>query len=240
MYVDHPRFDIPEDNTILWKYMDFAKLMSVLAGEALFFTRLDKFTDPFEGAPSQANLKKYPDIYQEEYDDNFRKGVERLYKTTAQDIFANCWCESEYESVALWEQYARGHYGIAIRTDFQSLKSCFLGSENVYIGRVKYIDYYKEYMPDTNPFYAALHKRKNYEQEKEVRVMIKPIRSDIDKPVDESGLYYKINVNSLIRKIVVTYESQDWFPKVVKALTLKYDLSVPVVKSTIATQPSWG
>ena len=41
---------IPDFDSIIWRYMDFAQLISLLDKEALFFCRTDKLGDPFEGA----------------------------------------------------------------------------------------------------------------------------------------------------------------------------------------------
>ena len=45
----HP-YKIPAPNTNPWRYMDLAKFLSLLESNSLFFTRLDHFQDPFEGA----------------------------------------------------------------------------------------------------------------------------------------------------------------------------------------------
>ena len=48
---------IPDFNSVIWRYMDFAKLVSLLDKEALFFCRADQLGDPFEGAWSDPTLK---------------------------------------------------------------------------------------------------------------------------------------------------------------------------------------
>lgn len=45
----HP-YTIPAPDAKLWRYMDLAKFLSLLESCSLFFTRLDHFQDPFEGA----------------------------------------------------------------------------------------------------------------------------------------------------------------------------------------------
>jgi hypothetical protein len=46
----HPVFVPPEDtNSLIWRYTDLAKLLSLLDRSELFFPRLDKLEDPFEG-----------------------------------------------------------------------------------------------------------------------------------------------------------------------------------------------
>lgn len=52
-----PRETVPSGDSILWRFLDFPKLVSVLETRALFFTRADKLEDPFEGAWSDATLQ---------------------------------------------------------------------------------------------------------------------------------------------------------------------------------------
>lgn len=50
-YQEHPVFTPPSDrDTGVWRYMDFAKLVSLLATQALFFARAESLNDPFEGS----------------------------------------------------------------------------------------------------------------------------------------------------------------------------------------------
>jgi hypothetical protein len=66
---DHSVFKEPEDREIkIWRYMDFTKLVFSLEESGLFFSRLDRLGDPFEGSVPRKNLdtrreewKKYLD-----------------------------------------------------------------------------------------------------------------------------------------------------------------------------------
>ena len=50
MYNFHPVFEQPSDvNVRVWRYLDFTKLVSLVDSRRLYFTRADKFEDPFEG-----------------------------------------------------------------------------------------------------------------------------------------------------------------------------------------------
>ena len=57
MYEEHPACTSPPPNAILWRYMDFMKYVSLLDRKALFFGRVDKLGDPFEGFYTR---RKYP------------------------------------------------------------------------------------------------------------------------------------------------------------------------------------
>ncbi|MFN8224152.1 MAG: hypothetical protein U0R50_13000 [Gaiellales bacterium] len=46
----HPVFNAPPDDTVVWRYIDLAKLISLLDHRALYFARADTLGDPHEGA----------------------------------------------------------------------------------------------------------------------------------------------------------------------------------------------
>ena len=50
MFKEHQDFKTPKDNSKIWRYMDFTKFIDMLDKSALFFTRVDKLGDPFEGS----------------------------------------------------------------------------------------------------------------------------------------------------------------------------------------------
>ena len=46
----HNHRTIPRPSAKLWRYMDLAKFLSLLDESSLYFTRIDHFNDPYEGA----------------------------------------------------------------------------------------------------------------------------------------------------------------------------------------------
>jgi len=55
-YQEHPSFRKPEDeNSKVWRFMDFAKFVQILESNALFFCRADRFTDEFERYYAKGN-----------------------------------------------------------------------------------------------------------------------------------------------------------------------------------------
>ena len=50
----HESFPLPTNKDIpIWRYMDLAKYVSMLADGGLFFPRASQLHDPFEGAPTK-------------------------------------------------------------------------------------------------------------------------------------------------------------------------------------------
>jgi hypothetical protein len=86
----------------------------------------------------------------------------------------NSWHINEYESAAMWKLYLESDEGIAIQSTLGRLnKSLKDTKETIFIGKIKYIDYEKESIPESNQYYPFLYKRKSFEYEKELRLFLK-------------------------------------------------------------------
>ena len=46
----HHEFELLPLDTPLWRYMDFTKFVAMLASKSLYFSRVDRLDDAFEGA----------------------------------------------------------------------------------------------------------------------------------------------------------------------------------------------
>ena len=63
-------YEIPNDDTVIWRFLDLAKFVSLLKEKALYMTRADKFEDQFEGAVcSLENAERYDEALAEYYKD---------------------------------------------------------------------------------------------------------------------------------------------------------------------------
>jgi hypothetical protein len=63
MYCTHESLkDIPPGSAVLWRYMDLARLLSLLDTRSLFFPQLEflRRTDPYEGSFTKANYVQAP------------------------------------------------------------------------------------------------------------------------------------------------------------------------------------
>jgi hypothetical protein len=49
MYKEHYLFEDLPESTVIWKYLEFDKFLSLLNTRSLYFCRSDKFEDPYEG-----------------------------------------------------------------------------------------------------------------------------------------------------------------------------------------------
>ena len=186
--------DVPPIDSRLWRYMNFAKFVSLLEIRQLFFTRADKLEDAYEGAWSEATLRQL-DSLMEYGDDQERrdpitgnrlaseKETARLWKQiilghTQQErryTLINCWREGEHESEAMWNQSPRHgeRYDLAIKSDFKSLVHSFPSGSRLpdMVARVEYIPYQTTGMP-LSLAAPYLHKRIEFQDEREVRAIM--------------------------------------------------------------------
>lgn len=166
--------------------------------------------------------------------------VLRLYPYT----IINCWHLNEYESAAMWKLYLKSNEGIAVRSTFNRLKVSFEAEkQDIFIGKVRYIDYEKDWLPEGNLLYPFVHKRKSFAYEQELRAIIQEFRykenGDFDwskTPFDE-GIYVQVDLETLIDKIYLAPTSPKWLFELVKAVTRIYKLDKEVLQSALDDVP---
>jgi hypothetical protein len=233
----HPVFEAPNNPNIkIWRYMDFTKFVSVLDSQSLFFSRSDLLGDPYEGAISHANVEFDPNSSHNLFPDD--KSAEWF----RQWVYINCWHMNNNESAAMWKLYGKTNEAIAIQSTYARLCECL--PEQAYVGKVHYINYETEFMPENNMFYPFVHKRKSFEYEQELRAVIEDLprtvqdrRLETGKPNPEYGKLVKVDLKNLAEKVFVAPTAQTWFTKLVKDVAYKYGLEIDITSSSLDKRP---
>lgn len=241
MYKQHEAFESPTDPNIkIWRFMDFTKFVALLETRKLFFTRADKFDDPFEGSYSKANQQLRPVVYKDMTEDMLKK-MSSIYILFRQHVALNCWHMNEYESAAMWKLYVKGNEGIALQSTFTLFKNSFNvhTEDDIFVGKVKYIDYEKDWMPEGNLFCPFMHKRISFEHERELRALLyrfptKDEKMDMSVTTIENGIFVSIDLNVLINAIFVSPTSPEWFYDLAQSIVRKYGLDKSVIQSSLA------
>jgi len=138
----------PTPSTPLWRYMDFAKFVSLVADKTLYFSRADLLGDRFEGARGVASREPEWRNFSLEYlrhayetvpgdhpklsDVEIETETQRLYREITaigvrevKQTYVTCWHENTGESEALWRLYSPPpSAGVAIYTEFGDLAGC--------------------------------------------------------------------------------------------------------------------
>lgn len=252
MYKKHPVFDTPDDDKKIWRYLDLTKLLDILYRQKLYFPRTDLLGDPYEGSYPKTNIDSRniklaklikSDIFQNlSYQD--RTKAEKKFNRDWRKYFGiSCWCMSEDESAALWQIYCGSSYGVAIQSTIGRLKKSLEEErEDVYIGRVNYIDYLTEEIPELNKMYPLVYKRASYAHENELRLVISlPIveieNNTIKKIRKMKGHYIKINIDELIENVFIAPESEKWQKEIVQSVLSRYGLKRKVKHSDLIRKP---
>jgi hypothetical protein len=221
----------------------------MLASQTLFFSRLDQFHDPFEGAMGSEDTEEawcnhYLSFFRSATqnppegfmcnlsDQEVEQEAERLLRDFRQGnlrksriTFVNCWYESEHESDAMWRLYSeQSKYAVAIQSTVGLVRKHT--EQQITVGRVRYIDYCKAF-PDIS--FPHFFKRKAFEHEREVRAVI------IDQHADPKvvGKTVGITPQSLILGVKVSPLCPSWFLEIVQDVTRKYELNADIAVSSL-------
>lgn len=252
--VFHPKeYDVPKKDTVLWRYQDFPKFVSLLDSGELFFTRADNFEDAFEGArgfnfqkdaiyesmrPSlilkvkhqlMVNGKDNPT------DDEVETCVKEEMKVLItrqeekrKDYYVSCWHANERESEAMWKLYISAkNQGVAIQTTMERL--CYsIGHEGFEVGAVNYISYDKPLDVDKTPIW---YKRTAFQHEHEVRAILN------EPGKTTSGINVKMDLDMMIEKVYISPSAPGWFAILVENVMKKYGLNKKVEHSKLDEKP---
>lgn len=249
MYEEHLTFIQPEDEEIkVWRYMDFTKLVSLIDSRRLYFTRADKFEDPFEGSWPKMNVfarEVVPEDIPPEGRDKFLNAMRNMGETNKhwpRYKAINCWHMNDYESAAMWKLYLKSDEGIAIQSTYSKLKKSLIDDEKVFLGKVKYIDYDKEFIDAGNILGPFVHKRKSFEHEQEVRAVVSKWPTgdggiDFTQETIGHGLEIRVDIETLIERIYVAPSAPAWFADLVSAAITRYGYKFEVVHSKLNESP---
>lgn len=212
------RSNAPARDTVLWRYMDLAKYLSLIHHSALYFSRKSglQHLDPWEGY-----LGPSPEV-----DGNQWAAWQRRPYLSSWHVAAN-------ESAAMWEVYRGRGFGVAIRTVWDSLASSFTDKEEHVWGElVRYVDYESE-VPDFQNVYNPLFmKRKAFEFEKEARLLVQSTNED-----GPEGREIHVDIPSLIQDVVVSPYEPSWVAALISELTVGRWPSIPVTHSDLLKAP---
>ena len=227
--------DIP-----LWRYMDFTKFVSMLQNDGIYFPTVEMLVDPFEGSYARGNEEFRPRVYKH-LPNRLHLTAGEMVKRLRGHVAVSCWHSNEQESAAMWKLYALTHEAVCVQTTFRKLQAAM--DQQARVGMVRYVDYEKGWIPESNPLAPFLYKRKSFEHEREVRAIIEPAEMTAlllkaNEPTASSGRWVKINVAETIEKVLIAPNAPPWFLELVQKVTAKYEHgAVPVVPSVLARAP---
>jgi len=236
LFQSHPVFNEPEPDAIIWRYMDFAKLVSLISKRALFFCRVSKLKDPWEGAWPVKQFEK----------GDISPGSAWSYIIKAREMreecAVSCWHINKGESDALWRIYSSGGQGIAIVSTFSNLTESLKNYvPSIFIGKVQYLDYEYASLPKGNIYWPVTCKRLSFVHENELRAVIREYPGSQNEPQRKfchtMGEMVPVDIERLITSIYVSPEAEDWFVELVKKILEPVGLAKLCQKSLLLNDP---
>jgi hypothetical protein len=246
MYKPHEIFEPPPVGARLWRYMDLTKLIALLDTKALYFARADLLGDAWEGATSRFNVITQRTRYAGIPDDMRLKIVETWSKVKREARFRtyiSCWHMDQHESDAMWKLYMKDA-GIAIQTTFERLQASMAEDQEhaVYVGKVRYIDYDAEEMPENNLYWPFLHKRASFRHENEVRAILPatmPLTTGLNSASTPPGVCVPVSIEQLIEKIFVAPMTPIWVTQVIQSVLERFGLRRTLQQSALSQDPAF-
>lgn len=239
----------PSDKgVVLWRYLDLAKFIALIAERKLHLTRADVFKDKHEGSVTNPMFGTQKKQFEEKLFNiqtlsNWRKNLKEC-------TFISCWCMGETESEAMWELYCGDKYGVAITATYKDIESA-LPDSRFRMAPIRYIDYQTEGFPQGNYYYPFFHKRLAFAHEREMRIV--RVATDqyddgsmpasfSDPPTDTQrqehekerqlkaqlkaergmGISIQLDVINTIQEIVVHPDAPEWYYTVIEEVVKRF------------------
>jgi len=242
----------PIDNGVkIWRYVDIPKLAAMLSSRSLYFCQVPLLGDPFEGSLVQAvknGIESMKPIVVKQYPGFVRTDEQMCNSIMSSKTYsyASCWYASEEESAAMWDLYARGGFGVTVRSTLGRLVDSVASvAEPVWIGKINYHNYATAQPPQNSLWTPMFQKRKSFEHEREIRALV----MDWDKmntlrgtwsyePNLVPGRYVSADLSILLERVYVAPFAPQWYKdviiKVVAALGFEW---LPVTQSDMEASP---
>ena len=228
-------------NQRLWRYMNLPKFMEMIENNNLFFTRADKFEDKYEGAFTSKLKQRIEDSFRiNKIDSTFDEFKTKLRES----VFINCWHKGVHDSMAMWKIYGDPTSGVAITTWVKRLedilkKHNYYQNSETYIYDVKYINHWDNPTIDIKPYSRIFsHKLKAYSYENEIRAVVDTFHHTYkERPLAADGLKINIDVEKMIRSIVIAPNAPEWFFVLIQDIVKRYKIKIPVRRSKLSFEP---
>ncbi|GAB3783940.1 DUF2971 domain-containing protein [Spirosoma horti] len=242
-----------DENTTIWRYMDFTRFMALLNSGSLHLTRCDQFDDHFEGSARQHDSRARLDEYRNEFanKNTYSAGelpaiLGRLWrKYQRQYVYINCWHISACESAAMWRLYAQSDDTIAIQTTYTKLRQALPPS--FHIGEVNYVDHQTYINEAKEGFFNSMYKRKSFAHERELRICYidtYEFQQDSKDPnafiLNDSTRVFEtvaVDLQALIESVRIAPEAPNWFVKLVRDSTIRFGYDFCVRQSSLSEYP---
>lgn len=231
------------DNFQIVRYLDIVKFISMLQDASIFFCRLDKLEDRFEGTSPKPNRTHQENFYRSIYSaSSHSDGIQEYITKSMHERIdmenrfkklccISCWNKFENESYAMWKIYSDMNKGIMITSSIENLHKAFKNTpETVQLTRIEYINHETDFIDNPGNLNSpVLYKHNAYSFEEEIRLMytVNTVDSydyDWDSEKNKNGKSLKIDLDYLIDEVVLSPFAEPWYFLMIENLMEKYGL----------------
>lgn len=195
--------------------------------------RSDTFRDQGEGKFPSEMRREIEEIYNslDEKPDAKIKSVDDFQEYLCKNAYLSCWHKNVGENMVMWEIYGRDRNSVAVQTTVGKIRSNIqnykIDGLEFWLSSVTYDEIQgagagSRYL---DPFFI---KRPHFSFEQEVRIVLSTYSANAPTKETESGKMIGLNVQKAIEKVLVHPDCQPWFVDVVRSISRKYFLKVPV------------
>ena len=227
-----------KNRAILRRYLDLPKFVELLRTKKIYLTRTDLLSDKFEGSLTPSICRSINEAHST---GTISLSADEFIKKSREKTYINCWTLSAIDNMALWQIYSNTSTGVAITSTKEKLiQECLSFASNVHIEllKVQYINHFNNPDMIIGSFTDPLRfKHKAYSYEKEIRIVIDESIKNTSSSEDPEGIEIPVNINNLIRSVVICPEAKDWFCEQIHDLADQYKLNVPIRKSKLTYMP---
>lgn len=217
----------PDDDEIIWHYLDFAKYMILLDQRALFFELASQINVQLEGYGAIGQV--IPGTER----DTSREIMNQFATLSQSCLVVSCWYMHSSESAALWKQHP--HTPIAIQSTIARLKKGLNYSMLKYakIGAVNY--HPPTLRPDETGVSVEVDyyfKRQSFQHEREMRVLAQA--RDLTAVTSDEGLAVPATFETLVMGVRIAPTAPRWLVKLVQSVTRDtYHLDTDIIQTDL-------
>jgi hypothetical protein len=109
----------------LWRYLDYSKFEDLVSSSTLYFSRPDRFKDPFEGRITHTDpavVSESDKVFRQSYrlaDDAATRSAQ--HDVHRQVVFISCWHRNTHDTQEMWDEYTKSSDSVVVSTTVNSL-----------------------------------------------------------------------------------------------------------------------
>lgn len=241
---------------VVWRYMSLDKLDLMLTDKSLYFASAEQFNgnDNHEGAITEKDYQRRIEFIKRHTSDvdiisRELESLENAFKPLRKYAKICCWHINRHENIAMWRFYQGKGKGIAVESTLRKLIENFgpykvkdtYDEETLNVGRIKYIDYETDSMDRSHGFLTPfLYKRKEYEDENEVRFIISlRLAVEFGVIIPEKGINVPFNTDLGINRFILSPDSDLKYEKDLNDILIKNSCKIKADLSNLIRKPRY-